>query len=74
MYSPRLYKYQDSYVLYLPRVHAFGSKFLTHILLVQTHTHDVSTPWIFHNYITACKLSVMHLNLCLQFLIEKYLP
>ena len=45
MYSPRLYKYRDSYVLYIPTVHAFGSLLLTHTLLVQTHTHDVSTPW-----------------------------
>ena len=47
MYSPRLYKYRDSYVLYipLPTVHAFGSVLLTHTLLVQTHIHDVSAPW-----------------------------
>ena len=44
MYSPRLYKYKDSYVRYIPAVHAFGSVFLTHTLLVQTHTHDVSAP------------------------------
>ena len=44
MYSPRLYKYQDSYVLDIPTVHTFGSLLLTHTLLVQTHTHDVSTP------------------------------
>ena len=49
MYSPRLYKYQDSYVLYTPTVHAFGSLSLTHNLLVQTHTHDVSAPWDCHN-------------------------
>ena len=24
MYSPRLYKYRDSYVLYIPTVHGFG--------------------------------------------------
>ena len=40
MYSPRLYKYRDSYVLYIPTVHTFGSA-----LLVQTLTHDVSAPW-----------------------------
>ena len=37
MYSPRLYKYRDSYVLYIPTVHTFGSVFLIHTLLVQTH-------------------------------------
>ena len=46
MYSPRLYKYRDSYVLYKPIVHAFGSVFITHSLLVQTHTRDVSAPWL----------------------------
>ena len=43
MYSPRLYKYQDSYVLYIPTVHDFGLSF-THTLLVLTHIHDVSAP------------------------------
>ena len=47
MYSPRLYKYRDSYVLYKPTVDAFGSVNLTHTLLVQTHTHDISAPWCF---------------------------
>ena len=42
MYSPRLYKYRDSYVIYKPTVHTFGSVLLTHTLLVQTHIHDVS--------------------------------
>ena len=37
MYSPRLYKYRDSYVLYIPTVQAFGSLLLTQTLLVQTH-------------------------------------
>ena len=46
MYSPKLYKYRDAYALFIPRVHTIGSVFLTHTLLVQTHTHDVSTPWI----------------------------
>ena len=46
MYSPRLYKYRDSYVLYIFTVHAFGSVSLTHTLLVQTHIHDVSTPFL----------------------------
>ena len=46
MYSPRLYKYRDYYVLYIPTVQAFGSVFLTHTLLVQTHIHDVSAPWL----------------------------
>ena len=44
VYFPRLYKYRDSYVLYIPLVNAFGSLFLTHTLLVQTHTDDVSAP------------------------------
>ena len=44
MYCPRLYKYRDSYVLYIPTVHTFGSAFLTHTLLVQTYTHDVAAP------------------------------
>ena len=46
MYSPRLYKYLDSYVLYIPTVHAFGSVLLSHTLLVQTHIHNVSGPCI----------------------------
>ena len=44
MYSPRLYKNRDSYALYMPTVHAFGSVKFTHTLLVQTHTLDVSAP------------------------------
>ena len=44
MYSPRLYKHRDSYVLYIPTVHAFGSLLLTHTILVQTNIHDVSAP------------------------------
>ena len=36
------HKCRDSYVLYIPTVHAFGLVLLTHTLLVQTHTHDVS--------------------------------
>ena len=44
MYSPRLYKYRDSYVLYTPTVHAFGSVLLTHTVLVQTHIQKVSAP------------------------------
>ena len=39
------HKGRDSYVLYIPRVHPFGLVLLTHTLLVQTHTHDVSAPW-----------------------------
>ena len=31
-------------VLYIPKVHAFGSLLLTHTLLVQTHIHNVSAP------------------------------
>ena len=46
MYSPRLYTYRDSYVLYIPTVHTIGSVNFTHTLLVQTHTHDVSAPWV----------------------------
>ena len=42
--SPRLYKYRDSYALFRPTEHTFGSVFLTYTLLVQTHTHNVSTP------------------------------
>ena len=42
MYSPRLYKYRDSYELYIHTVHTFGSVNFTHTLLVQTHPHDVS--------------------------------
>ena len=44
MYSPRLYKSRDSYVLYKPTIHTFGTVNLTHTLLVQTPPHDVSTP------------------------------
>ena len=40
------HKSRDSYVLYIPTVHAFGLVLLTHTLLVQTHTHDVSAPGI----------------------------
>ena len=38
MYSPRLYKYRDLYVLYVPAVHAFGSVLLTH------HSFGTDTP------------------------------
>ena len=38
------HKCRNSYVLYIPSVHASGSLLLTHTLLVQTHIHDVSTP------------------------------
>ena len=31
-------------IMYIPTVQAFGSVWLTHTLLVQTHTHDVSAP------------------------------
>ena len=50
MYSPRLYKERDSYVLYIPTVHAFGSLSLTNTLLVQTHKHNVSAPWFLPVY------------------------
>ena len=48
IYSPRLYKYRDYYILHIPTVHAFGSVLLPHTLLVQTHKHDVSAPWSHH--------------------------
>ena len=44
MYSPRLYKYRDSYVLYILTVHTFGTVNFTHTFLAKTHTHDVSAP------------------------------
>ena len=44
MYSPKLYKYRDFYVLYIPTVHAFGWLLLTLTLLKQTHIHDVFAP------------------------------
>ena len=40
------HKCRDSYVLYIPTVNAFGLVLLTHTLLVQTHTHDVSAPCV----------------------------
>ena len=43
MYSPRLYKYQESSVLYSPTVQLFGSLSQTHTISVQTHT-QVSAP------------------------------
>ena len=47
MYSPRLYKYRDSYVLYdkvyITTVH-FGSLLLTHTLLVKQHTYMTFPP------------------------------
>ena len=39
------HKCRDFYVLYITTVLAFGLVLLTHTLLVQTHTHDVSAPW-----------------------------
>ena len=41
------HKCRDSYVLNIPTVHAFGLVLLTHTLLAQTHTHDVSAPCIY---------------------------
>ena len=61
MYSPRLYKYRDSYVLYIPTVHAFGSVFLTHTLLVQTHTWRFC-PWYFHVGKLKCLLGISDLK------------
>ena len=43
MYSPRLFKYRDSYVLYIPTVHAFGSVSL-HTLFWYRHTHMTFPP------------------------------
>jgi len=53
MYSPRKCKYRDSYVLYIPTVHTFGSVNFTHTLLVQTQTDDVSAPWFLYNVMSA---------------------
>ena len=55
MYSPRLYKYRDSSVLYKPTVHLFGSLSQTHTLLVQTHTNDIFASW---GMILHCSLMV----------------
>ena len=58
MYSPRLprlYKYRDSYVLYLPTVHAFGSIFLTHTLLVYRHPYMTFPPPGFQAPLGACR-------------------
>ena len=43
MYSPRLYKYRDSYVLYKPIVHTFGTVTL-HTLFWYRHTHKTFPP------------------------------
>ena len=43
MYSPRLYKYRDSYVLYKPTVHTFGTVTL-HKLFWYRHTHMTFPP------------------------------
>ena len=43
MYSPRLYKYRDSYVLYKPAVHTFGTVTL-HTLFWCRHTHITFPP------------------------------
>ena len=49
--NPRLYKYRDSYVLYKPTVHAFGSVLLPHTFFVtDTHTWRVNNAdWRIHN-------------------------
>ena len=53
MYSLRLYKYRDSYVLCILTVHAFGSVLHTHTLLIETHIHEISAPCTVHlMYIT----------------------
>jgi len=43
MYSPRLYKYRDSYVLYKPTVHTFGT-LNWHTLFWYRHTHMTFPP------------------------------
>ena len=43
MYSPRLYKERDSYVLYIPTVHAFGSLSLTNTFWYR-HTNMTFPP------------------------------
>ena len=43
MYSHILYKYRDYYVLQVPKVHAFGSVLLTHILWYR-HTYMTFPP------------------------------
>ena len=58
MYSLRLYKYRDSYVLYTPTVQLFCSLLHTHTLLVQTHKHDVSAPC--PRYIRLDNSSLLH--------------
>ena len=64
MYSPRLYKYRDSYALYIPTVN------LTNTLLVQTHTHEVPPPDLFQyrlcnsNIMFFLSKSVIYRNTC----------
>ena len=43
MYSSRLYKYRDSYVLYIPTVHTFGTLTL-HTLFWYRHPHMTFPP------------------------------
>jgi len=43
MYSRRLYKYRDSYVLHIPTVHTFGTVNL-HTLFWYRHTHMTFPP------------------------------
>ena len=62
MYSPRLYKYRDSNVLYKPTVHTFGSVNFTHTLLVQTHT----PPWRFRPLIIVLFKWNVHFELFLM--------
>ena len=57
------HKCRDSYILYIPNaVHAFGLVLLTQILLVQTHTHDVSAPLNF-NHSSSCSIACTALKL-----------
>ena len=41
-FSPRLYKYRESFVLYIPTVHAFGS--VLHTVFWQRHTYMTCPP------------------------------
>ena len=50
MYSPRLFKYRDSYVLYKPTVHTFGTVSL-HTLFWYWHTHMTFPPPAQHTQI-----------------------
>ena len=79
MYSPRLYKYRDCYVLYKPTVHTFVSVSFTHTLLVQTHTHNVQRfrPLVPNLKFYPLKKMFKSRNLCLlvkQFSTYDFIP